>query len=360
MFFQIFTKNLNLKTVVPNFSKHCFCSTQSAPKKAKWKRRKDIFVEIKGDLIYGIQPVTLAVQAGRREVYSIFYNERSSRNEKIRQICQSKGIQCQQMTAFQLDSLLVQSSRYKEHTVHQGILADVSRLYHSPLDYRIPQLGIGGQEASHNLEVVEEKSEALDDLKTVDNYSEDLIDLKTVEGLSEDLDDLKTVEEHKKIDLPVWLLLCSVKDPMNLGTILRTAYFLGVDRVIVTGDRCKLSSVVSKASSGVMEIFPVFALRNPERFLGEKIEEGWDVVGTTLPGKTQELTVKEVGETKLEKPTILVMGSEGEGIPPEVMSCLNLGVYIPPGRNLHTEVDSLNVAVATSILLHSLIPPLRK
>jgi len=294
-----------------SFLKHRYCSTASeVPKKTKWKRQKDIYVEIQGDLIHGIQPVTMAIQAGRRDIFGVFYNERSSRTETIVQLCETKGIKCQKMSAFNLDDLLTKSSKYKEHTVHQGLIADVSRLYHRPLDYKMPQL---------------------------------------------DLDPLEEDEELDHPELPVWLLLCSIKDPMNLGSILRTAYFLGVDRIIVTGDRCKLSSVVSKASAGILEICPVFSLKNPVEFLDTKIAQGWQVIGTTLPSQSQGLNVKEVGQVKLQAPTIVVMGSEGQGIPPEVVDCLSLGVYIPPGRVLDSQVDSLNVAVATSIILHNLI-----
>lgn len=297
-----------------SFLKPCYCSTETVLKKPKWKRQKDIYVEIKGDLIHGIQPVSLAIDAGRRDIFGVFYNERSSRTETIIQLCESKGIKCQKMSTFNLDSLLEQSSRYKgTNTVHQGLIADVSRLYHIPLDYKIPQ----------------------------------------IEEIEEDV-------EIENPEHPVWLLLCSVKDPMNLGSILRTAYFLGVNRIIVTGDRCKLSSVVSKASAGILEICPVFSLRNTEEFLDEKMSEGWQVIGTTLPSQSMEIAVKEIGQVKLQGPTIVVMGSEGEGIPPEILSCLSLGVYIPPGRPLHSQVDSLNVAVATSIILHNLIKTNKK
>ena len=53
-------------------------------------------------------------------------------------------------------------------------------------------------------------------------------------------------------------------------------------------------------------------------------------------------------------PTLLVLGSEGGGIPPEVMSCVTQGVFISPGVGVDTQVDSLNVSVAAAIVLHKL------
>ena len=58
----------------------------------------------------------------------------------------------------------------------------------------------------------------------------------------------------------------------------------------VTGNRCKLSSTVSKASSGVLEVFPVFSLRNPVSFLQEQAAVGWTVLATALPDNSGDRT----------------------------------------------------------------------
>ncbi|KAF6727192.1 rRNA methyltransferase 1, mitochondrial [Oryzias melastigma] len=80
---------------------------------------------------------------------------------------------------------------------------------------------------------------------------------------------------------PLWLVLERIQDPMNLGAILRSAYFLGVDRVISSLQHsCPLSPVVSKASSGAMEVMGVYGCENLEEMLKLKLLQGWDVVGT--------------------------------------------------------------------------------
>ena len=76
---------------------------------------------------------------------------------------------------------------------------------------------------------------------------------------------------------PVWVLLCSVKDPGNLGSIIRTCYYLGVSRLVMTGSRCQLSSVVSKSSAGTLEIFPVFSVRDSRTWVRGLQGEGWRV-----------------------------------------------------------------------------------
>ena len=82
---------------------------------------------------------------------------------------------------------------------------------------------------------------------------------------------------------PVWVLLCSVKDPGNLGSIIRTCYFLGVSRLIITGSRCQLSSVVSKSSAGTLEIFPVFSVRDSRTWVRGLQQDGWRVLAADIP-----------------------------------------------------------------------------
>ena len=82
---------------------------------------------------------------------------------------------------------------------------------------------------------------------------------------------------------PVWVLLCSVKDPGNLGSIVRTCFYLGVSRLIITGTRCQLSSVVSKSSAGTLEVFPVYSVRDSPSWVTGLVREGWRVLAADIP-----------------------------------------------------------------------------
>ena len=53
-------------------------------------------------------------------------------------------------------------------------------------------------------------------------------------------------------------------------------------------------------------------------------------------------------------PTLLVLGSEGAGIPPELLTSIQERVFVRSGSHVHASVDSLNVSVATGIILHKL------
>merc|ERR1712096_424600 len=103
---------------------------------------------------------------------------------------------------------------------------------------------------------------------------------------------------------------------------------------------------------------------NAPNLLESKVEEGWRVLAAAMPDDNQdsssmplessECPSMPVDNISLTCPTILVLGSEGAGIPPEVMSCVTQGVYISPSKWVDTQVDSLNVSVAAAIVIHKL------
>ena len=76
---------------------------------------------------------------------------------------------------------------------------------------------------------------------------------------------------------------------MNYGAVLRSAYYLGVDRVLTSLDHVTspLSPMTSKASSGVMEVFPPFwvgGMRTADFLERMTSVEGWEVVGSGVAG----------------------------------------------------------------------------
>ncbi|KAK3527349.1 hypothetical protein QTP86_021948 [Hemibagrus guttatus] len=160
---------------------------------------------------------------------------------------------------------------------------------------------------------------------------------------------------------PLWLILDRVQDPMNLGSVLRSAYFLGVDRVASSiRNSCPLTPVVSKASSGVMEIMDVYGYENLADIIKTKIKQGWQAIGTIGSEETSSgVSIIQCSDFKMSKPTLLLMGGEGFGLSPELRELCDVFLTVPPRRALHPAVDSLNVSVATGILLHSLLSSCR-
>lgn len=139
----------------------------------------------------------------------------------------------------------------------------------------------------------------------------------------------------------VWLALEEIRDPGNLGTILRTADAVDISGVILVGDSCDPYSPESvRASTG--SIFGVTLVRmNKDGLLD--LAKSWDgeVVGTTS-------TAKHDFRRVYKSPTLLLMGNESRGLTPDLTSsCTNL-VRIP----MKDGVESLNVAVACALMLY--------
>ena len=150
------------------------------------------------------------------------------------------------------------------------------------------------------------------------------------------------------------LALDEVVDPMNLGALLRSAHFLGCDKVVVcTKNSSPLSPTVCKASAGALEFIDLSATKNMMKFLDKSKSNGWQVIGTAL--SDDSINMKELD---LTKPTILVLGNEGHGIRTNILARCDSLVKINGGNGrggLANVVDSLNVSVSGAILLHYIL-----
>ncbi|KAI1136132.1 hypothetical protein F5Y05DRAFT_391633 [Hypoxylon sp. FL0543] len=160
---------------------------------------------------------------------------------------------------------------------------------------------------------------------------------------------------------PFVLLLDRIQDPGNLGAILRSAAFLGVNAVGITkGHSATLTSVALKASAGASEVIKLFSVDSILDFLTRSKEEGWLVYAAVAPtgrprgGKEVTLDRVDTYDPLSTSPTILVVGSEGEGLTRQTRRMADYEVSIPNQSGL-AMVDSLNVSVATGILLSAFL-----
>jgi len=158
---------------------------------------------------------------------------------------------------------------------------------------------------------------------------------------------------------PIWLCLDEITDPQNLGAVLRTAFFLGADGVLICSkNSAPLSGVVSKASSGALEKMTVYSCRSLPTTLTDARSKGWDVVAAS--GDDDSTPCQDF---EITAPTLLVMGSEGYGLRKTVRNACNRAIRVDRGTSSErspstqslSDVDSLNVSVAAGILLHGLL-----
>jgi len=187
---------------------------------------------------------------------------------------------------------------------------------------------------------------------------------------------LDRLPSPSELGAKLWLVLDEVVDPQNFGALLRSAYFLG-GRYSSDDDRsigvlvCKknsapLSPIVSASSSGALELSTVYSTNNLPRTLNAAREEGWRIMGaaaeapTDMFGETGEPVVcHDLEDVTEQKPTLLVLGSEGHGLRNLVARACTDFVRIPGcdtsdernGESSSVGVDSLNVSVTGGILL---------
>lgn len=110
---------------------------------------------------------------------------------------------------------------------------------------------------------------------------------------------------------------------------------------------------MSKASAGSMEVFQnLFRTKSPLEFLKNAKSQGFKIIGTGLQDKT---CVTYHDHTPNSNHSILMLGNEGNGLSPDILNLCDSNLVISPLLNSNpTNLDSLNVGVATGILLDRL------
>jgi hypothetical protein len=116
--------------------------------------------------------------------------------------------------------------------------------------------------------------------------------------------------------------------------------------IITTKNSSPLSPVVSKASSGAMEIMNIQSVNNMMSFLENAKSEGWIVIGTDVPSSGKTVKMEDIPN---EKPKILVLGNEGYGVRKNVIKKCDYVVSIDSYRTA-TDADAGADAVSDSSL----------
>jgi len=150
---------------------------------------------------------------------------------------------------------------------------------------------------------------------------------------------LEAIDRNKSY---AWIVCQSLKDPGNLGTILRTADAVGAGGVILLDQSCDPFSVEAvRASMGALFTQTVVQSDGPSFFKWLRQGPG-QLVGASLN------TDHDYQAVAYEAPTFIFMGNEQSGLPPEYEAACDSLVKIP----MVGKADSLNVAVSCAVLLY--------
>lgn len=148
-------------------------------------------------------------------------------------------------------------------------------------------------------------------------------------------------ESVRARDSGLWVALEGVKDPGNLGTIVRTADAVGAQGVLLIGETVDPFSVEAvRATMGSIFHVPI-ARMSVREFLSWRSTWRGIVVGTHLSGR------RDYREVDYRRPVLLLMGNEQSGLPDALADACDVLVRIPQAG----KADSLNLAVATAVML---------
>lgn len=284
--------------------------------------------------LYGTSAVEAALIAGRRKMYKLYIYRGKGRGARalekdqvLTNLARNRGIKVEYLEETSLPML----NKMSDSRPHNGHVLEASPL---------PQL------PTTALEEFSEDQDRPGFKVAVGHQSSEEAQINGTSGF------VSTEPGSRK---PLVLVVDQVLDPGNLGAIIRTASFMGVTAVAVSKKgSAPVTPVVLKASAGAAEALTMLSVDSVEDFLQASKENGWKVFAACPPKPDSKRA--QIDSIELEKhdpllkdPCILLVGSEGEGLPRALRRAADVEISIPnlSGSDV---VDSLNVSVATGLL----------
>ncbi len=139
------------------------------------------------------------------------------------------------------------------------------------------------------------------------------------------------------------LILSSLRDPGNLGTVIRSASAFGVDEIIMSSDCADIYNPKTvRAAMGTLFSQSISYVDDLASTVSKMNEGGYTTLAAVLDDKARPLNELVIG-----KKTAFIIGNEGHGISPDVIKSSSGTVYIP----MELGVESLNAAIAASVFM---------
>ncbi len=138
------------------------------------------------------------------------------------------------------------------------------------------------------------------------------------------------------------LILDNIQDPGNLGTIIRSSVAFDIDTIVLSPNTVDIyNPKVIRSTQGMIFYTNIITLKLKE-FIDEIKTKNYTIFGTNVRNG------KNIKEITLPEKFALVLGNEGQGVSKEIESLCDDNIYI----KMSSKCESLNVSVATSILLY--------
>ena len=160
------------------------------------------------------------------------------------------------------------------------------------------------------------------------------------QGFLAEVDDIVFQNYRNFLDREFVVVLAGVTDVGNIGSLVRTAYALGVDAIVATNVSKLPFDAIARVSTGALFDMPFAVEKSIYDVLNDFKTSGFVLYGAEMGGE-------DIRRVQIAKKRLLVLGSEGEGLSNRVVSKLDKVVSI----KMKHAFDSLNVAVAGAILI---------
>lgn len=174
--------------------------------------------------------------------------------------------------------------------------------------------------------------------------------LAVIEQKKYSLNEINFKELFLKKDDSLFLALCGIRDPGNLGTIIRIADWFGIDAIFCSEDTVDIyNPKVVQATMGAI-FRKIIIYTNIKEVIDIFNSNNKPIYGTFLDGNNMYTQ-------SIKKEGLIIMGNESNGIPDDIGKLINNRLYIPSynnssitGNNSSITSESLNVAIATAIV----------
>nr|WP_110506980.1 23S rRNA (guanosine(2251)-2'-O)-methyltransferase RlmB [Candidatus Karelsulcia muelleri] len=237
-------------------------------------------------MIYGINTLYEAIKS-KRKIYKIYLNKKNKKNKKIKKI-----IKYSKKNNISLNEIINLNFKKIEKKNHQGVFAIIDHIQLLKIENIIPMIYNSGK-------------------------------------------------------IPLLIILDSITDVRNFGSIVRTSACTGVDAIIITTkNSVTINSDSIKTSSGGIFKIPICKEKNIIKIIRYLKDFGIQVIAVTE--KTDNICYK----FNYKNPTAFILGSEQKGISKKYLSLCNNTVKLPLIKN---SLTSLNVSVACGAILYETI-----
>lgn len=189
-----------------------------------------------------------------------------------------------------------------------------------------------------NIKIVYKNKSELDSLTNGASHQGIVAEIKQYQYSS--LEEI--IHKSKKVERPIIVMLDGIEDPHNLGAILRSCDVFGVSGVIIPKHgSVSLNATVAKTSAGAINYVSVAMVSNLNSAIQTLKENGFWIVSSDGSASTN------YNDLVYDFPTVLVIGSEGNGVSKLVLKNSDFVVKIQQ----YGHVNSLNASVATGVIL---------